>query len=52
MQFNAVVDTNEHAVRLWESLGLTTLWVCTPTSSAASDITTPGRHIHMGPPRP
>jgi ribosomal protein S18 acetylase RimI-like enzyme len=21
MQFNAVVETNEHAVRLWESLG-------------------------------
>ena len=30
MQFNAVVDTNEHAVRLWELLGLSTLRVCTP----------------------
>jgi GNAT superfamily N-acetyltransferase len=25
MQFNAVVETNEHAVRLWESLGFTIL---------------------------
>jgi GNAT superfamily N-acetyltransferase len=25
MQFNAVVQTNEHAVRLWESLGFTIL---------------------------
>jgi hypothetical protein len=25
MQFNAVVETNEHAVQLWESLGFTTL---------------------------
>ena len=25
MQFNAVVDTNTHAVRLWESLGFVTL---------------------------
>jgi hypothetical protein len=24
MQFNAVVETNEHAIRLWESLGSTT----------------------------
>ena len=25
MQFNAVVETNENAIRLWESLGFTTL---------------------------
>jgi hypothetical protein len=25
MQFNAVVQTNEHAIRLWESLGFTIL---------------------------
>jgi GNAT superfamily N-acetyltransferase len=25
MQFNAVVETNEHAIRLWESLGFTIL---------------------------
>ena len=25
MQFNAVVETNQHAVRLWESLGFTIL---------------------------
>ena len=25
MQFNAVAETNEHAVRLWESLGFTIL---------------------------
>jgi ribosomal protein S18 acetylase RimI-like enzyme len=25
MQFNAVVETNEHAVRLWEALGFTIL---------------------------
>ena len=25
MQFNAVVETNERAVRLWESLGFTIL---------------------------
>jgi GNAT superfamily N-acetyltransferase len=25
MQFNALVQTNEHAVRLWESLGFTIL---------------------------
>ena len=49
MQFNAVVETNEHAVRLWESLGFTTLRVCTSTKSAASDITTSGRHIHTSP---
>jgi hypothetical protein len=24
MQFNAVVETNEHPIRLWESLGSTT----------------------------
>jgi hypothetical protein len=47
MQFNAVVETNEHAVRLWESLGFTTLRVCTSTKSAASDITTSGRYIHI-----
>jgi hypothetical protein len=46
MQFNAVVETNDHAVRLWESLGFTTLRVCTSTKSAASDITTSGRHSH------
>jgi hypothetical protein len=28
------------------SLGFTTLGMCTPTKSAASDITTSGRHIH------
>ena len=49
MQFNAVDETNEHAVRLWESLGFTTLRVCTSTKSAASDITTSGRHIHISP---
>jgi hypothetical protein len=31
MRFNAVVETNEHAVWLWESLGFTTLRVCTST---------------------
>jgi hypothetical protein len=46
VQFNAVVETSEHAVRLWESLGFTTLRVCTSTKSAASDITTSGRHSH------
>jgi hypothetical protein len=49
MQFNAVVETNEHAVRLCESLGFTTLRVCTSTKSAASDITTSGRDIHTRP---
>jgi hypothetical protein len=49
MQFIAVVETNEHAVRLWESPGLTTRRVCTSTKSAASDITTSGRHIHTSP---
>ena len=49
MQFNADVETNEHAVRLWELLGFTTLRVCTSTKSAASDITTSGRHIHTSP---
>jgi hypothetical protein len=47
MQFNAVVD--EHAVRLWEWLGFTTLRVCTSTKSAASDITTSGRDIYTSP---
>jgi hypothetical protein len=42
MQFNAVVETNEHAGRLCESLGFTTLRMCTSTKSAASDITTSG----------
>ena len=49
MQFNAVVETNEHAVRLWESLGFTNLRVCTPTKSAVFDITTSVRHIHTSP---
>ena len=40
---------NEHAARLWESLGFTTLRVCTSTKSAASDITTSGRHVHNSP---
>jgi hypothetical protein len=52
MQFNAVVETNEHAARLWELLGFTTLRVCTSTKSAASDITTSGRHIHTSPAEP
>jgi hypothetical protein len=52
MQFNAVVETNEHKVRLWESLGFTTLRVCASTKSAASDITTSGSpHPHQAPPR-
>jgi hypothetical protein len=49
MQFNAVVETSEHAVRLCESLGFTTRRVCTSTKSAASDITTSGRDIHTRP---
>jgi GNAT superfamily N-acetyltransferase len=52
MQFNAVVETNEPKVRLWESLGFTTLRVCASTKSAASDITTSGSpHPHQAPPR-
>jgi len=32
-----------------ELLSFTTLRVCTSTKSAASDITTSGRHIHTSP---
>jgi hypothetical protein len=48
MPFNAVVETNEHAVQLWESLGFTPVRVCTSTKSAASDITASGSpHPHQ-----
>ena len=49
MQFNAVVESNEHAVRLWESLGFRTRRMCTSTKSAASDIPTSGSRHHTRP---
>jgi hypothetical protein len=48
MQFNAVVEINDHTIRLWESLGFTIL----ATVPEASDILTVGwsaSHHGQGP---
>jgi ribosomal protein S18 acetylase RimI-like enzyme len=44
MQFNAVVETNENAIRLWESLGFTTL-ATVPESFRHPDRGLVGIHI-------
>jgi hypothetical protein len=47
MQFNAVVETNAHAIRLWESLGFKIL-VTVPDALRRLDRGLVGLHIMHG----